>query len=457
MGLLLFRIFLLIPALFLISCATKSVDFDVDQSIDDDPVQETDLTLPKLLPRKVSPTVFKSSSRNLRQTIHSTVQSMDKVPLEYNVHVKKWVSYFKGRGRRHMLKYLQRSTRYIPVMQAILKEHGLPKELVYLALIESGFSWKAKSSMSAVGFWQFIRGTGKSYGLKINKFVDERRDPILSTHAAAKYLKSLYNLFGSWYLAIASYNVGENKMKRVVMRYQTRDYWELVRLKALPAETLNYVPKFTAARIIAANPAAYGFNDLQNQPRLRFQELTIFRPVSISALSGQLGVTSDVMSELNPAFRSGVIPVEHRKSQVIRVPYGMQRTASAVIAKAYIRRNRGSNQQYVYYKVKSGENLFQIARRFSTSVGVLTDLNAIQRKSVLRQGKILKVPSSRLPRQALQAPRRSHKSRKRHKVRGGETLLGIAQRYGISLSSLRTRNKIRPRAVLMAGSWLKIP
>jgi len=151
-------------------------------------------------------------------------QELEQIPTEINPLVEKWITYFQGRGREHMEKYLARSSRYEKLMKKVLRDNGLPEDLFYIALIESGFSSQATSHAAAVGFWQFIRGTGKRYGLDINPFVDERRDPVFATQAAAEYFKGLYSVFGSWYLAMASYNVGENRVKREVMNHYTRDF-----------------------------------------------------------------------------------------------------------------------------------------------------------------------------------------------------------------------------------------
>ena len=155
--------------------------------------------------------------------------------------------------------YLERSARYLPIMKTVIRDAKLPDDLVYVALIESGFSPKAHSRSNAVGYWQFIYGTGKRYGLRIDGYVDERRDPVLSTHAAVNYFKDLYSLFGSWPLALAAYNTGEYRVNRAVLKYYNRDYWYLISKKAIPRETRNYVPKLIAAIRIANNPAKYGF------------------------------------------------------------------------------------------------------------------------------------------------------------------------------------------------------
>jgi len=186
------------------------------------------------------------------------------IPHHYNSHVQKWLDYFQSkRGAVHMQTYLERSTKYIPTMKKILRENGMPEDLVYIALIESGFGSSAKSHAGAVGYWQFIAPTGRRYGLQINSLLDERKDPFKSTLAAVKYFRSLYNVFGNWYFAFAAYNGGENRMFRVLMKHDSRDFWTIAETKKmLPKETANYIPKFIAARMIAKNPEKYGFTKL---------------------------------------------------------------------------------------------------------------------------------------------------------------------------------------------------
>ena len=199
--------------------------------------------------------------------------SYGEIPLDDHPDVDKWIHYFTGRGRDYMQIYLERSSRYLPIMKAVLKEQGLPMNLVYVALIESGFSAKALSRANAVGYWQFIYGTGKRYGLKIDGFVDERRDFVLATKAASQYFKDLYSLFGSWHLALAAYNSGEYRVNRAVLRHYNRDFWYLSSKKALPRETRNYIPKLIAAIRISQDPQKYGFYNLDFQPLLSYETL----------------------------------------------------------------------------------------------------------------------------------------------------------------------------------------
>ena len=175
-------------------------------------------------------------------------------PITMNSRVEAWIDYFTGRGREHMERYLARSHRYIPLMRKIFKKAGLPEDLVYLALIESGFILRAKSRVRAIGPWQFMKATGKRYGLHIDSWVDERQDPILSTEAAARYLRDLYLMFESWYLAASAYNGGEYRVLRAMEKAKSNNFWRLCQTHYLHRETKDYIPKLIAAALIAKKP-----------------------------------------------------------------------------------------------------------------------------------------------------------------------------------------------------------
>jgi len=183
------------------------------------------------------------------------------IPVEMNRSVEKWIEYFTGKGRKHFVVYLARSEFFIPFLRPILKNAKAPEDLVYLAMIESGFNNNARSNARAVGAWQFISATGRRYGLDINWWVDERRDVEKSTIASIQYLKELNAMFGSWYLAWASYNAGEAKMAKAIKKYRTTDFWEICNGRYLRPETKNYVPKLIAAAIIGKNRKQFGFEE----------------------------------------------------------------------------------------------------------------------------------------------------------------------------------------------------
>jgi membrane-bound lytic murein transglycosylase D len=389
------------------------------------------------------------------------------VSIPMNPSVQKWINYFTGRGRKHMQVYLERSSRYIPMMKGVFRERGMPDELAYISLIESGFSPTAFSHASAVGYWQFIRGTGLRYNLKIDPYVDERRDPILSTQAAANYLDTLYGMFGDWHLALASYNAGENRIARAVKKNQNRNFWELAaKRRALPVETQNYIPKYVAAVHIASNPEAYGFTNISSQPEFEYESVVITKPVSLELLAEALGVTYEDLKRMNPRYKSDYVPLYSDRENAVRVPTGRAADALVAMEKAYSDAPRRYIASFEFYKVRRGDTLSGIARKFRTSIARIRDLNDWQgRKTMIRVGQKIKVPDG-LPMQAIEREEKKEKSSRSssssrssahaqyHVVKKGETLLGIAHRNGLTMSELISMNKMQKKNFVRAGQKL---
>lgn len=243
------------------------------------------------------------------------------LPVTYNARVRTWIRYFQTEGRITFRNWLERSSRFLPVLQYELSRARLPQDLVYVPMIESGFSPNAASPAGAVGMWQFIPETGRRYGLRVDWWLDERKDFHKATQAAIRYMSDLYRQFGSWYLVTASYNMGENGVRRLVNRYQTRNFWELSERGALPQETSDYLPKIIAAMLIAKAPALYGFRDLNYQMPLSFESIMVPGGTDIVNLASYLGVSGKYLKELNPELIKGFIPRTVR-SHKIRVPKG---------------------------------------------------------------------------------------------------------------------------------------
>lgn len=253
------------------------------------------------------------------------------LPVTYNSKVSKWITFFQTNGKKFFRDWLEKSSKYMPMIQAQLKAAGLPTDLAYMVMIESGFSAHAVSSAKAVGPWQFIDTTGKNYGLRQNHWLDERRDLNKSTQAAVKYLRDLHKEFGSWYLVAASYNMGEGGLRRRIKKHGTSDYWELVRRNALPPETQDYVPKILAALMISKAPNLYGFRNLNPASPLNTEEVLAPSGVDIDLLADYLNVTRKSLRDLNAQLISGYIP-KTVSGYSIRIPAG-----SALLAKDYFR------------------------------------------------------------------------------------------------------------------------
>lgn len=411
-----------------------------------------------------------SSKEVIDQLARPYTSPLGEVPMTDNKMTRMWVNYFLGRGRKHMDVYLARSSRYLPMMKNVLREEGLPEDLVYVALIESGFSPKAHSHANAVGYWQFIHGTGKNFGLRIDGYVDERRDPVLSTRAAAAYFKSLYNLFGSWHLSLAAYNTGENRVKNRVMRYYTRDFWELSRRNALPKETRNYVPKFIAAAMIAKSPETYGFSSVAYEAPLEYDAVEATNPISLKALAERLNVNHEEMARLNPKFRGDYVPNYPGDKMMIRVPKGYSEMAIAAIPNVQMERPAYVFVDHEYHRVRRGETLGHIARKYRTNVSNLRRLNKLSSRSLLRVGQRLKIPvRGGYAKQEVAKTETENESQTEaavaptpaqavgyHTVRRGENLTLIARKYGVSVQELVRLNRLSKRSTLRVGQRLKL-
>ncbi len=244
------------------------------------------------------------------------------IPVVYNDAVKKWINYFLKRGRGFFERYSARAGRYAPLLGKILEDHGLPRDLIFLAMAESGFQNHAKSWARAVGPWQFMPYTGKRYGLKIDWYRDERRDPIKATIAAAKYLKKLYKDFGAWELAAAAYNAGEGKMSRAIRRYRTENFWKITKGRYLKSETKNYVPKIMALAIIGKNLKSFGFEEINFHEPLDFEEIDLGPMTDLYKVSEALDVPFEEIQRLNPEVLRWFTP-PNIEAYKLRVPVGV--------------------------------------------------------------------------------------------------------------------------------------
>ena len=294
------------------------------------------------------------------------------IPVVYNDNVKYWIDYFLNRGREFFERYSARAGRYAPILGKILEEHGLPRDLIFLAMAESGFQNKAKSWARAVGPWQFMPYTGKRYGLHIDWFIDERRDPIKASVAASKYLLKLYKDFGSWELAAAAYNAGEGKVSRAIRRYRTENFWHLSKGYYLKKETRNYVPKIMALAIIGKNLKSFGFEEIDFHEPLDFEEIALDPATDLYKVGKALDVAFEELQRLNPEILRWFTP-PNQKEYRLRVPVGVRAVWEKVSDQPF------KAVDFKTYVVRSSRSrLANVARKFKIkSKNVLVWLNKI--------------------------------------------------------------------------------
>jgi membrane-bound lytic murein transglycosylase D len=353
--------------------------------------------------------------------------------------------------------WLGRSGKYLRIMKEIVREEGLPEDIALLPLIESGFNTRAYSRSRAAGPWQFIAGTARRYGLEVSWWVDERRDPIKSTRAAARYLRDLHEMFGSWSLAMAAYNAGENKIKRALRKTGSNDYWRLLRTRHIKRETKDYVPKFIAARLIALDPEKHGITNVKYEEEFVYDEVTIKYPMTLDVIAKCAGTTVRTIKGLNPEIRRWSTPPV--PAYTLRVPLGTSEAFSKNLA-AIPPKKRFTVRRY---KVKKGDTVWEIAGRMGVSTRAVINYNRLGRRALIRPGQVLILPTplgkdrrvafKDLPSVSLGSGLKG----KVYTVRRGDTVSGIAERMGVSANAIIGYNKLGKRALIMAGQKLLIP
>ncbi len=376
------------------------------------------------------------------------------IPLTLNSKVEYFLYYFQTTGKQAFSRWLSHSSRYIPMMKEILKREGMPEDLVYVAMIESGFQMQARSWANAVGPWQFVSGTGRRYALRIDQWVDERKDPVKATTAAAIYLKELYGLFkGDWYLAAAGYNAGENKILRAISMYNTSDFWEISRGSYLKRETKEYVPKLLAAAIIAKDPARYGFTDIAYLTPIEYDTVTIPSRTNLDLAAKLIGTTYESIKELNPDLRHWCTPPNYPDYQ-LRIPKGSKLAFEIEYAKIPEDQRFTERVMYSRYQARKKDSLKSVAKRYGVTPAILAELNGINLKSRIA-GRSLIVPVketvdfSHEGRTSRTATKGSYA--KYYTVKSGDTIGSLAKRFNVSTKLLAAWNKLKTKVALKPG------
>jgi membrane-bound lytic murein transglycosylase D len=389
----------------------------------------------------------------------------EEIEIVYNWRTEHWIDYFGGKGRRHYARWLDRTAKYRDIIIPILVENDIPRDLLFLAVIESGLNLNARSRVKATGPWQFMAGTGRLFGLRINWWIDERKDIIASTYAAAHYLKHLHNLFGNWPLALAAYNSGEYRVAYAISKQKTDDYWKL----NLPSQTRWFVPKYMAALAIGRNPDKYGFKRPNADP-LEFDVIRIDKSTDLRVIAKYAGCTYRTIQELNPAMKRWATPpgmvVE------LKVPIGSGDKVLAALEDIPPEERLSWHK----HRVKKGETLSQIATRYEISTRELKRINGIKNVHKIRVGNILLIPvkdadmvakassepkyreEPNLPDKITMRKYKAPTGKKKivYKVKPNDTLSEIAERYHVGLSKLRRWNDLRYTSHIRPGQNLVI-
>ncbi len=373
------------------------------------------------------------------------------VPLIMNESVEKEINYLINLKRDFLLKSLSKAENYINEMRKIVKENGLPEELAYLPIIESGFSSKAYSRKGAAGMWQFMPGTARWIGMKRDGWVDERLDPNTSSLYAAKYLNYLYSYFKDWYLVLAAYNWGAGNVKRAIKRSGSREYYDFSKgpKRIMPLETQRYVPRFIASVIIMKNPEKYGVKFEEKTDTFKYVNLTFMSPVHLVAKYA--GLTVAEFLSYNPSLIGGFIPPANYKYNV-RLPEANYDNLMASMDTL----KEQSKMNYSIYYVKNGDSLSGIAQRFAVSVGMIMDINNLKSASFIREGQRLYIPISYKPVRSTAAASPNVVNRGYYVVNSGETLSHIALKFNISTDKLISLNSLPYPFMIKAGDRIKI-
>jgi membrane-bound lytic murein transglycosylase D len=381
----------------------------------------------------------------------------NEIPLTINKHVQDEIDAFTvGRERDFFIDSLRRSGKYRAKIEAALKDAGLPTELVWLPLIESGFKVTALSPARALGLWQFIPSTGYRYNLNRDTYVDERMDPEKATRGAIEYLKELHGMFGDWTTVLAAYNCGENRVLRTIQSQNINyldHFWDLY--ERLPRETARYVPRFLATLHIVQNLQKYGMSEAAIEPPLQYETVSIPKQASLKSIALAAGINEEVLRELNAELRQAILP---ENGYDLRVPVGESAPVAAKVDDIPVYRLRPA-MTVVSHKVRKGETLETIAKKYRTDTKSILLANNMRRPAPVAVGTTLRVPLECPPERpaALQTAKGSAPKREpiEHVVRQGDSLFNIAKRYGTTTEDIQRLNNLSGTG-LSVGQVLKL-
>ena len=384
------------------------------------------------------------------------------LPMSEHPLVDEWVEFLKSRGRKWFRTWLARSTRYVPLFYEVLDRYGLPRDLVFLAMVESGFSPFAFSWASAAGPWQFMPRTARRYGLRVGFWVDERRDFERSTEAAARHLTWLYTLFEDWHLAMAAYNAGAGRMRSVLRRSGVEDFWSLQDTRRVRRETKQYVPKILASARIAKDPENHGFREIPYQPPLGYSTLTVTVATSLATIGEACGgLPADALEELNPALRVSVTPPG--EAWPVRVPPRLVDACADGLASLPME----TRMTFRYHEAEIDEPVSRIARAYGTTVDAILQFHGEKDEARMLDYAEIAVPIPAV--RAQQIPRVVPPEERqrgsyapgevrllRYRISAGDSLWKVARRFRVSMKSLRAWNGLWGTNHLRLGQSLRV-
>ncbi len=376
-------------------------------------------------------------------------------PVVYNKQVEMYLELFQTKQKKTFARWLSRSTAYKSMMEKELAAAGLPLDLVYLSMIESGYSQLAYSRAKAVGLWQFMKGTGKQYHLKIDTYVDERRDAVKSTRAAVAYLGDLYKDFGDWYLAVAAYNAGPGKMRSGLRKHNVDNFWALASKKHLRLETKRYVPKLIAALIIAKEPEKYGFTNIVYQSPLDFDTIKVGPGMSLDAIALISNSNVKEIRLLNAELQKNKTPLN-----VLSYRAKIPSTSATIASKNLSRLHSIATTGYKSHKVRTGETLTKVCRKYGVNKTTILKVNNIN-KSTLVVGQYLRIPFSSvsyqlLPEGSTSAMATYKDSLILHKIKPGDSVSKIAMKYNVPRQMIVEWNGLKSVHAIRAGQQLAL-
>jgi len=381
------------------------------------------------------PSIREKAERELRQIPHD-------IPLTVNEHVLTYLNFFQTpRGRSIVETGLRRAGRYQEMISRVLREEGLPQDLIYLAQAESAFKPAALSRAGARGIWQFMAYRGKEYGLRRSWWIDERQDPEKSTRAAARHLKDLYQEFGDWYLVMAAYNSGPGNVAKGIERTGYADFWELYKRNVLPRETRNYVPIILALTLIAKDPARYEMQ-VEPEPALRYDRVKLGQPIDLRLVAETLDTDLDTLRLYNPHLIQMVTPVD--PDSELKLPVGSGERLERELAKI----PKDKWLSWRWHLVEPGETLASLSQKYGVTVRSIVEVNSLQEQEILAAGERLIVPTGARPQSMLGRL-------VRYRVRRGDKLEDVAEQFAVSVAELKRWNGMRGNRI-SRGMTLKV-